>query len=694
MSSTTAPRSGSTAGSLLLWLAVAVLGAVAFGFIALNRGETINAVWLVIAAVCTYLVGYRFYGLFVARSVAGVDATRVTPAARHNDGLDYVPTNKYVLFGHHFAAIAGAGPLVGPVLAAQMGYLPGTLWILLGAVFAGAVQDFMVLFISTRRDGRSLGEMIRTEMGEIPGVVAMFGVLMIMVILLAVLALIVVKALAGSPWGTFTVFATIPIAVLMGLYSRFLRPHRIGEMSAIGFVLLMGGIFFGQPVSQSATLAPLFTYSGTSLALMLIGYGFVASVLPVWLVLAPRDYLSTFLKIGTITALAIGILVVMPELKMPAVSRFVDGSGPVFSGSLFPFLFITIACGACSGFHALISSGTTPKMLENESQPRMIGYGAMLMESFVAIMALIAACVLQPGAYFAMNAPAALLGTTADSAAQVINGWGFAITPADLTQLASDVGETTILSRAGGAPTLAVGMAQILSGVAGGKALMAFWYHFAILFEALFILTTVDAGTRVARFMIQDLLGVFAPAMKQTESWSANLISTGIAVAAWGYFLYQGVTDPLGGVNTLWPLFGISNQMLAAIGLTLCTVVLFKMKRQRFAWVTIVPTIWLCICTLTAGYQKLFDASPAISFLAHRAMFSAALADGKVLTPAKSAADMQAIVLNDTVDAALCAVFIAVVLAMLFYGVAAVRRAVANPKPTTQELGYDLQLVR
>jgi carbon starvation protein len=535
--------------------------------------------------------------------------------------------------------------------------------------------------------------MIRTEIGAVPGVIALFGVLMIMIILLAVLALIVVKALAGSPWGTFTVFATIPIAVLMGLYSRYLRPHRILEMSVIGFVLLMLAIFLGQPVSQSATLAPLFTYAGTSLALMLIGYGFIASVLPVWLVLAPRDYLSTFLKIGTITGLAIGILVVMPELHMPAVSRFIDGSGPVFAGSLFPFLFITIACGACSGFHALISSGTTPKMVENEAQLRFIGYGAMLMESFVAIMALIAACVIEPGAYFAMNAPAALLGTTVDSAAQVINGWGFVITPDALTQIAKDVGETTILSRAGGAPTLAVGMAHILSGVIGGKALMAFWYHFAILFEALFILTTVDAGTRVARFMIQDLLGVFVPAMKQTQSWPANLVATGLAVSGWGYFLYQGVTDPLGGVNTLWPLFGISNQMLAAIALTLCTVVLFKMKRQRFAWVTIVPTAWLAICTLTAGYQKLFDERPAISFIAHRGVFARALADGRVLAPAKSVADMNAIIVNDTVDAAICALFIAVVLAMIFYGVLAMVRGLSNPKPSTQEIAYDMQVV-
>jgi len=517
---------GNNALSMLGWLAVAVLGAAALGVVALRRGETVNAVWLVIAAVCVYLIGYRFYSLFVARTVAGVDPTRATPAMRRNDGLDYVPTNQYVLFGHHFAAIAGAGPLVGPVLAAQMGYLPGTLWILFGAVFAGCVQDFMILFISTRRDGRSLGEMIRSEMGDTPGVVALFGVLMIMIILLAVLALIVVKALAGSPWGTFTVLATIPIAVLMGLYTRFLRPHRIGEMSAIGFVLLMAGIFLGQPVSESPTLAPLFTYGGTTLALMLIAYGFIASVLPVWLVLAPRDYLSTFLKIGTICSLALGILIVMPELRMPAVSRFVDGTGPVFSGTLFPFLFITIACGACSGFHALISSGTTPKMIENEVQTRFIGYGAMLMESFVAIMALIAACVLEPGAYFAMNAPPGVIGTTAQQAAETISGWGFVITPDQLTGIAQDVGETTILSRAGGAPTLAVGMAHILSGVIGGKTLMAFWYHFAILFEALFILTTVDAGTRVARFMIQDLLGVFVPGMKNTQSWPANLTAT------------------------------------------------------------------------------------------------------------------------------------------------------------------------
>ena len=672
-----------------VWVIVALLGAFALGTIALNRGETINAVWLVVAAVCVYLIAYRFYSLFIANSVLGLDGSRITPAVRHNDGLDYVPTDKYVLFGHHFAAIAGAGPLVGPVLAAQMGYLPGTLWLLAGVVFAGAVQDFIILFISTRRDGRSLGDMIKGEMGDIPGIIAMVGILLIMIILLAVLALIVVKALAGSPWGTFTVFATIPIAMLMGVYSRFFRPHRIGEMSGIGFVLLMAAIFLGQPISESPTWAPMFTFKGESLALLLIAYGFIASVLPVWLLLAPRDYLSTFLKIGTILALALGILFVMPTLKMPAVSRFVDGSGPVFAGSLFPFLFITIACGAVSGFHALISSGTTPKMLENETQARMIGYGAMLMESFVAVMALIAATVLEPGAYFAMNSPPAVIGTDAVSAAAKISSWGFTITPQALEQLAKDVGESTILSRTGGAPTLAVGMAQILSNVIGGKAMMAFWYHFAILFEALFILTTVDAGTRVARFMIQDLAGTFVPFMKETQSWAANLIATSIAVAGWGYFLYQGVVDPLGGINTLWPLFGIANQMLAAIALIMATVVLFKMKRERYAWVTLLPTTWLIICTLSAGWQKLFHPDAKIGFLALANKYSAAMAEGKVLAPAKSTADMSRIVFNNYLDAGLCALFMAIVLAMIGFAILNIRKALASADVTTREVGHE-----
>ncbi len=673
------------AADKLVWVLVALLGAGALGIVALSRGEHVNAMWLVIAAACVYLIAYRFYGLFIATKVLRLDRNRHTPAVLHNDALDYVPVNKYVLFGHHFAAIAGAGPLVGPVLAAQMGYLPGMLWILAGVVFAGAVQDFVVLFLSVRRDGRSLGDMIKSEVGTIPGIIAMFGVLMILIILLAVLALVVVKALAISPWGTFTVVATIPIAVLMGIYGRYIRPGRIGEMSLIGFVLLMASIVYGQHVAESPLLAPLFTWSGETLALALMGYGFVASVLPVWLLLAPRDYLSTFLKIGTILALAVGICFVMPDLKMPAVSRFVDGTGPVFSGGLFPFLFITIACGAVSGFHALVASGTTPKMLENETQARFIGYGAMLAESFVAVMALIAACVLDPGIYFAMNSPAALIGTTPEAVAATISGWGFLVTPETLTQMAQDIGESTILSRAGGAPTLAVGMAHILSAAIGGKALMAFWYHFAILFEALFILTTIDAGTRVCRFLLQDMMGTAVPALKDTKSWTGNLLATGIAVAAWGYFLYQGVVDPLGGINTLWPLFGIANQMLAAIALILCTVVLVKMKRERYAWVTAAPCLWLLVCTLTAGWQKMFHDNPAIGFLAHARKFSDALAAGEILAPAKSLEQMNRIVLNDMINASLCGLFMAVVLAMVIAGAVTIRRALADPKPSARE---------
>ena len=667
------------------WFLVALLGAAALGVLALKRGETVSAAWLVTAALCTYAIAYRFYSRFIADRVLRLDPNRPTPAARHDDGLDYVPTHRVVLFGHHFAAIAGAGPLVGPVLAAQMGYLPGTLWILAGVVFAGAVQDFIVLFLSTRRDGRSLGEMVRAEMGPAAGLTALIGLLLIMVILLAVLALVVVKALAHSPWGTFTVFATLPIAILMGLYGRYIRPGRIGEMSLIGIVLLFLAIVYGRAVAESAFLAPLFTFRGESLALMLIGYGFVAAALPVWLLLAPRDYLSTFLKIGTIAALAIGILVVMPDLSMPAVTRFVDGTGPVFAGNLFPFLFITIACGAVSGFHSLVSSGTTPKMLARETDARPIGYGAMLMESFVAIMALTAACVLEPGLYFAMNSPVAIIGKDAAQAAQVISSWGFAITPEAITESARQVGETTVLSRVGGAPTLAVGMSRILSDMVGGPGLAAFWYHFAILFEALFILTTIDAGTRVCRFMIQDLLGVFAPALRRTESWSANVLATALAVSGWGWFLYQGVVDPLGGINTLWPLFGIANQMLAAIALTLCTVVLFRMKRERFAWVTIVPTAWLLVCTLTAGFQKAFGSDPAIGFLAHARTFEAALGAGTILTPAHSLPEMRRVIFNDYLNAGLCCVFMAVVIAMVLYGIAAIRRALASPQATTHE---------
>jgi carbon starvation protein len=672
--------------SLLLWPAIAIIGAFSFAALALGRGESVNAVWLVTAALSVYLIAYRFYSKFIAEKVLQVDPSRPTPAIRHNDGLDYVPTNKWVLYGHHFAAIAGAGPLVGPVLAAQMGFLPGTLWILAGVVTAGAVQDFIVLFVSVRRDGKSLGEMIKMELGPIPGSLALVGVLAIMIIILAVLALVVVKALTGSPWGLFTIFATIPIALLMGCYMRFIRPGRVGEASAFGVVLLLVSIFLGRVVAEDPAWAPLFTLSGPQLAWALILYGAIAASLPVWLMLAPRDYLSTFLKIGTIVALAIGIYYVAPKLAMPATTRFLDGSGPVFSGKLFPFLFITIACGAVSGFHALISSGTTPKMVENESHMRLIGFGGMLAESFVAVMALTAACVLDPGIYFAMNAPGAIIGTTAANAAQVISGWGFTITPDMITQTAKDIGETSILSRAGGAPTLAVGMAQILGQALGGKSMEAFWYHFAILFEALFILTAVDAGTRVGRFMIQDMLGHVYKPLGNTEYLPANLVGTGLCVALWGYFLYQGVVDPLGGINTLWQLFGVGNQMLAGIALLLCTSVLVKMKRERYVWVTLAPTAWLLITTLTAGVQKIFDPDPKIGFLSLARKFSDAAAQGTVLAPAKSIAEMQRVAFNNYLDAVVCAFFVLLVVAMCIFAVKICMQALKQANPTAHEI--------
>lgn len=672
------------------WIIFSFAGAFALGVIALRQGESISAIWVVIAAVCVYIIAYRFYSLFIANRVLRLDIKRMTPAHKHNDGLDHVPTNKYVLFGHHFAAIAGAGPLVGPILAMQMGYMPGMLWLLAGVVFAGAVQDFIVLFISTRRDARSLGDLIKSELGHLPGMVALSGAFFIILILLAVLSLIVVKALAESPWGTFTVAATIPIALFMGIYTRYIRPCAIGEVSLIGFILLMVSIVAGQYVQEIPELAAVFTLTGEQLTWLLIAYGFIASVLPIWLLLAPRDYLSTFLKIGTIVGLAVGVIIVSPELKMPALTQFVDGSGPVWSGSLFPFLFITIACGAISGFHSLIASGTTPKMIQNETDARFIGYGAMLMESFVAIMALVAAAALEPGIYFAMNSPAAIIGTTAESAAQTIAQWGFYITPEMITQTAQNVGEHSIISRTGGAPTLAVGMAQILSEVIGGTAMMAFWYHFAILFEALFILTAVDAGTRAGRFMLQDLLGSFIPAMKRTDSIVANLIATGLCVAGWGYFLYQGVVDPLGGINTLWPLFGISNQMLAGVALILCTCVLFKMKLDRFAWVTVIPATWVCVCTLTAAWQKIFDSNPRIGFLAHANQYKDAIAEGIVLAPAKSIAQMQQVIINDYVNASLAGLFMLVLISMIVFGIRAVFQARRVSHPTVRETPFEL----
>ncbi|AQT47325.1 carbon starvation CstA family protein [Bartonella choladocola] len=667
-------RKPLTATQVIILVILAILGAFSLGYIALQRGEAINAMWIVVAAVCVYLVAYRIYGLFISGVVLKADRTRMTPAYRRNDGLDYVPTDEKILFGHHFAAIAGAGPLVGPVLAAQMGYLPGLLWILAGCVLAGAVQDFMVLFISTRRDGRSLGELVREEMGDVAGVIALIACFMIMIIILGVLAMVVVKALAGSPWGTYTVGFTIPLAFFMGIYLRYIRPGRIGEVSVIGLVFLLFGIVSGGWIKDSS-IASWFTYEATTLTLMIIIYGFIAAVLPVWLLLAPRDYLSTFLKIGTIIALAIGIIVVRPMLEMPALTKYVDGTGPVWGGDLFPFLFITIACGAVSGFHALISSGTTPKMLANEEQACFIGYGGMLMESFVAIMALIAASVINPGVYFSMNAPLSVLlpegtGDLVQSAATVVSSWGFQVTPEMLTNIANEVGEKSIVAKTGGAPTLAVGMAHILHNALGGWMSMSFWYHFAILFEALFILTAVDAGTRSARFMLQDLLGIVFPHMRKTDNLFANLVATALVVLMWGYFVYQGAVDPKGGIYSLWPLFGIANQMLAAVALLLCAVVLFKMKQQRYAWVAILPATWLFICTMTAGWQKVFDAK--LSFFV-----AAAKATNKQLA------------LGNYINGILTALFMLVVLALTLFAIRSAIKAMKSDKPTVQEIPYE-----
>ena len=639
----------------LAWILVSALGAAAWGVVALHRGETISAAWLVLAAIGTYLVAYRFYARFLASRVLELDDRRATPAERLNNGRDFVPTTRGVLFGHHFAAIAGAGPLVGPVLAAQFGYLPGLLWIVFGVVLGGAVQDFVILFASMRRDGKSLGQMAKEEIGPVTGIAAMLAILAIMVILLAVLALVVVNALRDSPWGMFTIACTVPIALLMGFWMKVWRPGRTLEATAIGILLLLAALVGGRYVAGSAALAPLFTASGTTIAWLIIGYGFVASVLPVWMLLCPRDYLSTFMKIGTILLLAVGILIVLPPLKLPALTRFIDGSGPVFAGRLFPFAFITIACGAISGFHAMVASGTTPKMLRREGDALLIGYGGMLMESFVAVMALCAAAVLDPGVYFAINAPLATLGGSLDAAAETIRAWGFAVTPGQMQALAASVGETTLLARTGGAPSLAVGMAQIFSG-AFGAHLTALWYHFAIMFEALFILTTVDTGTRVGRFMFQELAGhVWAP-MGRTSWYPSILLASGAVVAGWGWFLLQGVQDPLGGINTLWPLFGISNQLLAAIALAVGTTVLVRSGKARYAWVTLLPLAWLLVVTLTAGWQKLFSADPRLGFLAHAAATAAQVAAG-TLDPARGAR----LIFNDRLDAAVAALFMAVV---------------------------------
>jgi carbon starvation protein len=648
---------------ILLWTAVAALGAVALATIAFHRGEPINATWFVLAAACSYLVAYRLYSAFIAAKLLALDNTRATPAERRDDGRDFVPTNKWVLFGHHFAAIAGPGPLVGPTLAAQFGYLPGTLWLIAGAAFAGCVQDFVILFCSIRRDGKTLGEMARDEVSKRGGLIAQLAVLAIMIILLAVVALVVVNALKSSPWATFTLAMTIPIALLLGVYLRYFRPGRVLEASLIGVALVLFFVVAGQWVADSPYLAKVFTLGGVTLTFAIIAYGFAASALPVWLLLAPRDYLSAFIKAGAIFSLAAGILLVRPQVLMPPLTRFVDGSGPVFAGKIFPFCFITIACGAISGFHSLISSGTTPKMIQREGHARFIGYGAMLLESFVGVMAMVAACAMTPGVYFAINSPASIVGATPEAAAATISSWGYPLSGATMTSLAHAVGEQTLLNRAGGAPSLAVGMAQIFSSTIGGDRVLSIWYHFAIMFEALFILTVLDAGTRVGRFMIQELGGRVWKPMGRMNWMPGILLSSALIVGAWGYFLYQGVVDPLGGINSLWPLFGIANQLLAAVALVVATTILLKMSRLKWIWVTLLPMAWLVIITMTASVQKIFSPNVRIGFLAQANAMAAQLAAGKI--GAAKLADTQRLIFNLRLDAAVTAVLAAMILVLL-----------------------------
>jgi carbon starvation protein len=647
----------------LFWILVAFIGALGLGMIATVRGEPLNAVWLVAAAGCIYMIGYRFYSRFVAYRVLELNNQRATPAERLEDGRDFVPTNKWVVFGHHFAAIAGPGPLVGPVLAAQFGYLPGVLWIVIGGVLGGAVQDFVTLFFSMRRNGKSLGQMAKDEISQVGGYTALFGVLFIMVILIAVVALVVVNALKSSPWGLFTIAVTIPIALVMGLYLRFLRPGKVLEVSLIGFVLLLGAVVGGRYVAESALVAPYFTYGGLALAWMIIGYGFAASVLPVWLLLAPRDYLSTFVKLGVVLALAVGIVVVRPLMLLPPLTQFTDGTGPIFAGKVFPFCFITIACGAISGFHSLISSGTTPKLISLESHARMVGYGSMLLESFVGVMAMVAAGVLHPGIYFAINSPAGIVGHLPAEAVATISQWGYPVTQQHMADMAARIGEITLFNRTGGAPSFAVGMAQIFSNFLGGDTMMSIWYHFAIMFEALFILTLLDAGTRVGRFMLQDLLGHFYKPLGRTGWYPSIVLTSAMIVGAWGYFLIQGVADPLGGINSLWPLFGISNQLLATIALCVATTILIKMGKARFMWVTLAPLTWLVAVTMTASVQKIWHGNPRIGFLAHAQMLAEQIAQGTI-APEKIA-EIQRLIFNDRLDAVVTGVFAALVLVIL-----------------------------
>jgi carbon starvation protein len=672
-----------------VWVLVAILGAAAFGRIALVRGETINAAWLITAAVCVYAIAYRFYSKFIAAKVFALDAKRTTPAVRLDDGRDYVPTNRWVVFGHHFAAIAGPGPLVGPTLAAQFGYLPGVIWIIVGVALGGAVQDFVILCASVRRNGKSLGQMAREEIGSVAGMTALVAILGIMVVLLAVLALVVTNALKDSPWGIVTIGLTIPIAMFMGVYLKWFRPGRVLEASAIGIVLIIASLYVGKWVAGHETLAPMFTWSGTTIAFAVMAYAFCASVMPVWLLLAPRDYLSAFVKIGVVVALAAGILITLPELHMPALTQFTDGSGPVFAGKLFPFAFITIACGAISGFHALVSSGTTPKMLEKEPDARMVGYGSMIMESLVAVMALIAACALTPGVYFAINAPASAIGTTAASAAAAIQNWGFTLNPADMENLAKQVGETSLLSRTGGAPSLAVGMAQLFSNMFGGGA-MALWYHFAIMFEALFILTTLDAGSRVGRFMIQDLGKHFWKPLGNTSWYPGIIISSAIIVAMWGHFLYQGVIDPLGGINSLWPLFGISNQLLAMVALCVGTTVIIKMGKARYAWVTLLPMTWLSIVVMSAGWAKLFSPDPRLGFLSHADQIKGFIDSGTIPAAIKTAEAARRMIYNDYLDAAVAAFFMLSVIVIIAASMREWYAVIGGRKPlVSSEVPFD-----
>jgi carbon starvation protein len=648
--------------AIAIWTAIAIGGALALGKIALYRGEAINATWFVIAAACCYLVAYRLYSAFISAKLLLLDDTRATPAERLDDGRDFVPTNKWVLFGHHFAAIAGPGPLVGPTLAAQFGYLPGTLWLIAGSAFAGCVQDFIILFCSIRRDGKTLGEMARDEVSKRGGFIAQIAVLAIMIILLGVVALVIVNALKSSPWATFTLAMTIPIALLLGVYLRYLRPGRVLEASLVGVALVLFVVVAGQWVADSPW-AKVFTLSGVALAFAIMAYGFAASAVPVWLLLAPRDYLSAFIKAGAIFSLAAGIVIVRPDVHMPALTKFVDGTGPVFAGKIFPFCFITIACGAISGFHSLISSGTTPKMIQREGHARFIGYGAMLLESFVGVMAMVAACAMQPGVYFAINSPPAIVGVAGDAATATISSWGYAVDSATMANLAHAVGEQTLFNRTGGAPSLAVGMAQIFSHTIGGERLLSIWYHFAIMFEALFILTVLDAGTRVGRFMVQELAGRVWKPLGRTGWIPGVLFSSALIVGAWGYFLYQGVVDPLGGINSLWPLFGIANQLLAAVALVVATTILMKMGKLRWIWVTLIPTVWLVTITMTASWQKIFDPSARIGFLAAANAMAAQLAAGKV--PAAKIAETQRLIFNQRMDAVVTIVLAGMILVLL-----------------------------